>query len=223
MKIIEFCGCPGCGKSTVCDALEKELTQAGYRVINLQKRKKCDTIGKKIDKIIRTFQYRHYGANRNLKHILYSISKDHKWADRILEAKWLISRHGDYDYVLFDEGGIQFVSSLTEDSEESLERVQKVMNSNFYVVPTILFQCHLSQDENIKRLLGRNKAGDRFVTKDESEMRKCLEAKEWLLNSVCTYDWEKLRTIEVDTWNMENALEACLRFVKENYEDFIRE
>ena len=209
MKIIEFCGCPGCGKSTICDILEMHLKEAGLKVVNLQKRQKCDTFWKKIKKIIRIISYKNYDPNKRIKQVLYAVNSDHKWADRILEAKWLLDRYSEYDYVLFDEGCIQFVSSMIDGLDVNVLPIQQILDSEFYTDLTILFKCSLERTENIQRLLRRNKVGDRFVTENTGKMKWKLEKKDDLLQEIYSFDWKHISAWEIDTMNQDDAVERC--------------
>ncbi len=148
-----------------------------------------------------------------MKEVLYSIATNRKWADRILEAKWLMDRHAEYDYVLFDEGCIQFFSSL-EAEEEEAEKGKEVLNTEVYQHETIVFDCDIDTAENIRRLKTRNKNGDRFLSSDNDLMIQKLTRKRQLISRALDYEWTKLSIIPLKMGDVEEAITYCLERVK---------
>lgn len=193
MKIIEFCGTPGCGKSTLCDMLEERLRSEGKKVINLQKREKCDTPYKKLKKIFRILCYKAYPKNVELKKSLYDLANKQndkktskKWADRILEANWLIhqAEKQRVDFALFDEGPIQFLTALLGDGIEADNRVLKSINSCLYQNDVQIYYGRIALAENISRLRNRKRHGDRFAEGTTEEIGEKLRKKKISIEQV---------------------------------------
>lgn len=221
MKIIEFCGTPGCGKSTLCDMLEERLRSEGKKVINLQKREKCNTLYKKLKKILRILCYKTYPQNAELKKSLYELANKQtdnrttkKWVDRILEANWLIQRAeaAGYDFILFDEGCIQFLSSIMQnefvaDTFNNILTLKKVV----YGKSTSIFHCSIGLEENIRRLHIRNKIGDRFTEGSYEDQMVRLQKK----NESISYILKKLGVhfYQVELRDTEQALNIAWEII----------
>lgn len=174
MILIEFCGTPGCGKTTVCDEVEQELLGLGYSVKNLQKRKFPATYTDKIQVVIERFCFRHVPHNRKIKKALQVIkpylAEDSliNWPDRILEVSYRIKKaeKAGVEVGLLDEGCLQFITSVFHGKTvtKDVQCLIDVLVKEVYKNRTLIFDCKIDELENYQRLVKRNKPDDRFLT-----------------------------------------------------------
>ena len=215
-KIIEFYGLPGVGKSTICDLLEEKLNLTGYKVINIQKQKKCITIQDKINKAILTLKS--FAFIDNIK--LYKILNNYKrvygknelsdyWIRRIIVTNYLLKKEikrSTYDYILLDEGIVQFITSIVHDevikNDIYTDEICKNI-SNVYSNYTTVIHCNLDYKNIIGRLKKRNKKNDRFIFTDEDMMLKVLKKKEKNLDTIS----HKILFNEYIDLNLEDKLD----------------
>lgn len=194
MLIIEFCGTPGCGKTTLCDAVEQELQASGYPVKNLQKRKLPVTYADKIGGMLERFCFRHAFYNRRLKKVLRSIrpylAEDSRinWTERILEASYRIKKaeREGMRVGLFDEGCLQFITSVFHGKTvtQEVQSLITVLLEEVYKNRTLIFDCQIDAAENYCRLVRRNRADDRFLAGDKEESLRLLKQKRDNINLV---------------------------------------
>lgn len=180
MILIEFCGTPGCGKTTLCDAVEEELLEKGYKVRNLQKKSFPATIKDKIQVVINRFCFRYYLPNRKLKKALEVIkpylAQDSliNWVDRILETFYRIKKaeKAGVEIGVLDEGCLQFITSVFHGKtvSQDVQTLIDVLVEELYKNRSVVFDCKIDSEENYERLVERNKPDDRFLagTKEES-------------------------------------------------------
>ena len=172
MIIVEFCGLPGAGKTTLCDKVESECAALGYSVKNLHTRKAADSLAKKVKKAVLRNKYTNWQGNREFKSLLDSFSSGYTddrtaaWIDRLLEMNYLIHNSNDLDIALFDEGFIQLISSICFDkpvktNDSLFECVQNIISEFDYVI----VNCQIPVKESYDRVIKRNRLNDRYVGK----------------------------------------------------------
>lgn len=200
MKIVELCGNPGCGKTTISKQLVSELMEKQYKVFDyndIKPKKYIYNI-----KYIRSFKsiraikklYK-YGKNSDFKkRLVYSV----KCIVIINQLAYWESIE-NIDFIVFDEGIIQYLSTLSHEVEIDDRRLQLVdcvkeiyQNEKYYLV-----DCRVSLDENIKRIQGRNRIGDRFVSDEFKRQVELLTLKRNNLSTLIQFI-NPQRLIEID-------------------------
>jgi len=187
MLIVEFYGPPGCGKTTLCDEVEKELRASGYRVKNFQKPTREVLLWDKVKGKWRRCCYRYLCANRKIKAVLktvwpYLTEESHfYWIDRILEVYYTIQQgeKSGVEIALLDEGCLQFITSVFHGKKVPSEMQQLIdtLAEEFYRNRTIIYNCQIDLNENYCRLVKRSKADDRFLKEDREESYRLLNQK----------------------------------------------
>lgn len=183
MYIVEFCGLPGTGKSTLCKAVEKNLAGKGAKVKNLQLIPLgYEWIERQINKVEMFF-------DRDCRWIASLFRKN--FSDREDGRYWILrirqniliakkARKSGLEVATFDEGCIQFVTSVfhgVEMKERELEFAREVFRIAYGGYDTIVFDCSLEIGENVRRIRNRNRAGDRFLADTDEEIKKRLMIK----------------------------------------------
>lgn len=187
MLIVEFCGTPGCGKTTLCDEVEKNLREQGFFVQNLQKRKYPRSISDKIKVVMERFCYTHAPCNRELRKALKVLRPYADadslidWPSRLLEACYRVHRAEKCgtQIGLFDEGCVQYLTSVFHGKKvaQEVQSVVDILCKKLYQNRTVIFQCELEDSENYRRLVQRNKPDDRFLGQGEEVALQLLKNK----------------------------------------------
>ncbi len=224
MVIIEFCGTPGSGKTTICDRIEEELQQQGIRVRNLQKRSFPATYRDKLRVVIDRFRFRNYFPNRRLKKALETLmpyfdenSLIH-WPNRILESFYRTKKaeKQGIEVGLFDEGCMQFITSVFHEKEIP-DEIQSVVDSlckELYRENAVFFDCHIELTENYKRLEERGKPDDRFLAGSREENLALLKIKRERIDTIL--GMLKGQTImRVEGKDTEQAVNEILNIIKQ--------
>ena len=213
MKILEFTGAPGIGKSTLCQQLENVLIQQGYKVINLQRYLPGDTFHQKVYRKYRYHMIWHAPINRNMvtafRNLNFPMDSVHReWMERILFVNYQLHMNGEaYDYILMDEGMIQFITSLYHTKElQDAESVKPLILALCpeYLQNTKIIYMTLNLLEVCQRLKHRNRAGDRFVMENQQQMIQNLEKK--LKNIDFAIDASGIPVYHLKCDNVSNAM-----------------
>lgn len=182
MKIIEFCGNPGCGKTTISNALLINLKNHNFKTVNYNQIKEKSKLKLlkyffsmntwKVSLKLFNFGIRN-GINKRL--FIYSIK-----SAIIIKFINKIEKEEKIDCVIFDEGIIQYLTTLSHGRNigNEIKKLPKKLidiykRNNYYVI-----KCEIDIDENIKRINQRNRKGDRFIDKNINSQKEKLKQKE---------------------------------------------
>lgn len=224
MVIIEFCGTPGCGKTTVCDRIEEELQQQGIRVQNLQKRGTPTTYTDRLKEKMERIRFRNYFPNRRLKKALevlmnyYDRDSLIHWPDRILESFYR-TKKAEKDGIeigLFDEGCMQFITSVFHEKEIPKE-IQSVVDSiceELYCGRALFFDCYIDLTENYERLEKRDKPKDRFLAGSREENLALLKLKRERIDTVLGM-LNGYTIMRIEGTDTEQAVNSILEAIKQ--------
>ncbi len=224
MYIIEYCGLPGSGKSTLCCAIEESLTEKGFWVKNLQLippsyqwlKRQINKVEMLLDKNCRTIKkiYREYRRKTG-------INGDDYWVLRIRQNILITkqARKTGVEVATFDEGCIQFITSLFHGKEMGpleLEFAKKVIDIAYSDYDLLLLDGKLDMEENVKRIKERNREGDRFNADKAEEVKRRLLIKRNNLDK-CVSLVCKDNVEEVDMYSYELCKEKVLEIVNERF------
>ena len=224
MKIIEFCGNPGVGKSTLVTALTKEMRHRGIKTICYIPGTKAGLdyrllVSKLIYKYYETRFSKKVYHNVQYKEYNDSLSKyldvdSARWA--VLCLIFFIEQLTDknIEYLLVDEGFINRTTSLMYDrnfNKEELDFFTSFFNSCVYDKYDIhIAYCSVNQERNIERIQKREKPC-RYQFDDENEMREKLCIRDSNIKSLINSVKHKgLVNIQTDSYNICDVCDKIL-------------
>ena len=224
MKIIEFCGNPGVGKSTLITALTKEMRHRKKKTI-------CYIPGTKagldyrllVSKLIYKYYENRFSRNNCFK-VPYKEYNDSlsKYLD-VDSARWAVLcllffieqlTDKNIEYLLADEGFINRTTSLMYDrnfNKEELDFFTSFFNSCVYDKYDIhIAYCYVNQEQNVERIQKREKPC-LYKLDDEDEMRKKLYIRESNIKSLINSVKHKgVINIQTDSYNISDVCDNIL-------------
>ncbi len=170
MMIVEFCGNPGCGKSTVCRLVLEKLRERGIAAFDYNERKERSKLANlryllSPGRPAAAAALWRFGAGSgvNKRTFVYSIK-----CAVVLEQLKRWRDDPACQAVLFDEGLIQYITTLSHGTVlgELDKDVTRLLRDFYGSAEVYVVDCVLDTAENARRLNERNTAGDRFVSDD---------------------------------------------------------
>ena|GEM_PF-5866115 len=225
MKVIELCGLPGCGKSTIVAEIKKNYQKQGILTAQSLYRNRWKIMNNKHAQfIVGLFCLNH--LNVNILIILYTLSfrvnRERFWHllgfiafNTRLYKKYREDSHDDY---LFLDQGVAV--SLTSISHESMikenfvfmhlvKALKKKYNNIIYI------NCNIDKQQLIRQIRMRNKVGHRFDSiSSTNELGDLLDVRKYNLELVQKY---LQKDSEVLTLNMR----VEKKFIVEEIMNFI--
>lgn len=213
MKIIELCGNPGCGKTTLCGLLADRLREQGLRVFQYNEVKET--------KMVRNLKYFRSGECRRTAGVLFRYGSRIHLNKRtflysvkcavILEQLRRWKQRQKADYILFDEGILQYMTTLSHGvrMDAGADKALALLSAYYSDPDYYVMNCRVSDAENVRRLRARNRQGDRFLMEDETSQLQALSLKQENIDKVID-GVSPLHLCQVDTGDKEKALEVML-------------
>ena len=221
MTIIEFTGTPGCGKTSLCRALEEHMISRRHSAVNLSLKKNPG--------LWHTLQYRTFSADKELKKAIGEYvsslpqnaqAQAKRECDKILEFSYVLreekAKKHHAHYALFDEGCVQFLAlsagsdELTAEAALLAETVKRCLYSGN---KTVIVHCTADEQDNIRRLLKHPNRADGFDRGTANEIAARLKQTEKNLLTAETDFGFRIRTeIRIDL--VHNALERLLDLLR---------
>lgn len=219
MRIIELCGIPGAGKST----LIKNLKQSNPDITFLTRD----------DILCQNKLIRHYNTFfqlvlckigfewKELKPIYRFISEypNHEiiFEVRLIDLfRKLRKRRNRNEVILLEEGPIQYLSSIPFDvrlkNSENLYDSVDLLDAEKYII----VDCQCEIDTSITRLKHRSKGSDRYSNKSNEELKQLLEVKRNNLDTIIhisdsvKYTLSMEDEIEVNVYKLRSLLKNDL-------------
>ena len=209
MMIVEFCGNPGCGKSTVCRLVLEKLRERGIAAFDYNERKERSKLANlrwllSPGRPAAAAALWRFGAGSgvNKRTFVYSV----KCAVVLEQLKRWRDDPG-CQAVLFDEGLIQYVTTLSHAARlgDLGEDVTKLLRELYGRADVYVADCVLDTAENARRLNQRNTAGDRFVSDDFGEQSARLALKRANIDAVL----EQVRPVNLLRVSTEDSRQAA--------------
>jgi len=207
--VIEFCGLPGCGKSSLLNGCKPN-----YNVI-YDRRK----IFKKVRYQSQYFKILPgYLPLKKEYRILLKFIKDYPDSNKVFRSKLLrlnyALNNSSNHLVLLDEGPVQYLTSIPFDKKiienDNLENAVSVLCKNEKMV----FYCNCPVELSVNRLVHRKKEGytdnGRYDIENAEELRKLLTIKEKNIKAVLQY--YRGTIVEID---MNQPPEINIQLIKE--------
>ena len=212
MRVIEFCGTPGCGKTTLCDQLLDELKAKGFTANNYNELK--GSVSKAFFHYL--FKKGFFGSCMRLMFVMGFPNRDRiVYGIKIAVVRCQLddwSKSGKTDYLLFDEGILQYITTLSHGKPiAKLEKLPKVLKPIYESANTSVISCSVDIDTNIERLKKRGNKGDRYLTGDIEQQKTNLELKSKNIQAVIAY-FAPSKLLQIDTANSD-ALNEINGFV----------
>ena len=122
------------------------------------------------------------------------------------------SKSGKTDYLLFDEGILQYITTLSHGKAiADLEKLPKVLKPIYESTDTYVISCSVDIDTNIERLKKRGNKGDRYLIGEAEQQKANLELKDKNIQAVIAY-FAPANLIKIDTASSD-ALKEITGFV----------
>lgn len=193
IMIIELCGLPGCGKSTLFKELKKKWKEEGEKepIYGREEVLKRNLAIRALDRVL--FDKYSVGERKELIRIINDNARhdsdwERRYIHRLLELTEGIRRMEGKNLIL-DEGLIQYITSLAYGSHlvagEGLDNlIKKVFPKN---VEYYIINCNIPVETSIERVRERNRKNDRYDVGNEETRKKLMSVKkeniDILLNS----------------------------------------
>lgn len=185
MTIIEFIGCPGSGKSTICKLLMEYLSDKGFSVGNIHRDEiRNGALSRKLLSAKSQLMPRTKSIRTAIDNYTKNISGYHGrgWERDLLNAAYKLEQSyvRNMDYALFDEGPTQYVSAMMHDIEidDNIEPLLSEINKHIYSHKVIAFYIEADTKILLDRICKRDRSGDRFISDNKEEMRALIQLKE---------------------------------------------
>ncbi len=218
MTIIEFFGCPGSGKSSICRLVMEGLAAEGYTVRNIHRNElRKGKLSRKILSAKALTSRRTHGLKKAVDDYAATLPKQHcPWKRDIINSAYKLGQRyvKETDYVLFDEGPTQYITSIPHSNKvtDKIKPLIREVNRAFYGHKVVAFYVVAGRNEIIERLRRRGKPGDRFVTEDEDEMRQLIDTKISNIEYISEMlGYSELHRIEND--DLDRAAKEVIRLI----------
>lgn len=219
MVLIEMCGCPGCGKSTLMEEVIKILLQEGKSVLTEKELHKNSKISSLLSKCGLLFSL----SNVRLKMRLFSYwascgfgLHSFRYVIRVLEVDKYVRSGYNTDFLFLDEGAIQHLTSVSHEKKVVISKeLTNLVFQRLYCKNAIVLNCTLPFDRNVERLLKRQRKGDRFIKVSDQETIEALKIKKNNIESVL--DAMQIETLyQIDTSDLESAVNKVISVLISN-------
>ena len=209
MMIVEFCGNPGCGKTTVCGRTLELLRERGIAAFDYNERKERSKLNNlryllSPGRIGAAAALWRFGAKSgvNKRTFVYSVK-----CAVVLEQLKRWRDDSGCEAVLFDEGLIQYITTLSHAAKIGAlgERITGLLREFYGSTDVDVVDCVLDVAENARRLNKRNTAGDRFVSDDFAEQSARLALKRANIDAVL----EQVRPVNLLRVTVNDARQAA--------------
>lgn len=217
MKILDFYGLPGSGKSTISHSLAMSLRKKGYSVLEPSWKLDMDTnkILRQVKKIMLSFLY--YFKDKTIikkttefigNNDLNLVQKMKLYINILYTMQYVTNNKNKYDYMILDEGVIQAVVSLYMLSNN--DNYKAYLEFLFSKIKIEIKPIYLFSDIEItlKRLDCR-KNGNSRVDRVPKNNRKVMLKK---IESICN-DILKERIFINSNKNISEIIEELLKLV----------
>ena len=204
--IVELCGVPGCGKTTVVEELRRKKNISFITRKELLKTQKHTYI----DHFL--FYFNRTGRSREqLSAILrYARNYDHrtrKYIYKLLEMAEAVEQNEEKDMIL-DEGVMQLITSVPFDEgikDGTLDEVKGIL-TDIILKKYYLVYCDLAPEKASERIVRRGRRDDRYRTAGDDRRVALLKAKKDNLEYVREYMSDRLAGTLI--LNMEDETES---------------
>lgn len=224
--IVEFNGLPGLGKTTVAEALIKELTDSGFKVVDGKYRScRWQTLRSPLPELFNLKLYKLVASYARSIPPEYSHRSHLNWTNYYAWKYKDIVRHCNAEFAIVDEGIIQFFASIAHpDRMPETELVHKIANELKRIgIHFVRVDCINHTEEAIKRVLTRPSRGLSFERMDRDSLNQAMgnwAANLDYLRTVFSSVFGKHTAITIDTHN--SVAENVNRIKEIIYKDFYK-
>lgn len=202
--IIEFNGLPGSGKTTIANALQKELESAGLTVKRFYLRTRLFRSPR-----ILYFMPQYWVQLKNAADYAKLLPK-RTYMRRILSMIHYFKMYQEFvrdevaDYLIIDQGIVQsFISLAHQDTfpkSNELAGVLRKLRLNEF--PLILINCNINEQLSNERIASRPSNGCRVESMSEEDRRRTLYVQLEnfaLIRKLIKQEYPQISVLEVDT------------------------
>ena len=221
MIVIEFCGTPGVGKSTLCERIVLELNTIGLKTDYRQEWLKRIQSSVLMKLYRETYCVLSNYFRKYPKMIRKTATSDEKnlniWLKRIIEDDLFIISSKGNKIIILDDGVVQSITSISHEKEINNELVSAAVCAQKEIIkkPYLIFNCSLDIPTNIDRIRKRNRH-DRFFKYSNDELPVQLQQKRSNIEKVLRAN-ESCKIVDLDMSNFESATSKALNEIVSFY------
>lgn len=222
MKIVEFNGLPGCGKTTIADELYEYCKSKGISVCNFKTSLKGNMFQKMTQEIGVLFRAVLHQETREIllsglrflcricKRNNLDVIKQYIYLNKITIILDFCLSNPDYEVILIDQGLVQGVVSFLyenqyqiEDMQPYIKEISKVLR-DWYVV-----ECMIDMEQVLQHLHSRKNGKSRVDRLDDSQKVIKLQCQNKIFRDVRqVYGLILHKVIRLDTGNIDKSENA---------------
>lgn len=154
MKIVEFCGPPGAGKTQLMVSLHKRLEQAGLRVVRSNQLLRSTSVNNPVPTYAERFEREYPQIARDIRSLIGPSKSKQASLTHTGMAHWALAQQdgAEHDLVFIDEGLLQRNAYLAH-AGGTLDRYADLMRRQ--PVPDVLFHVAVPIEVGAERVINR--------------------------------------------------------------------
>ena len=217
MKVIELCGLPGCGKSTITDHTVEELRRSGVSVASMKDVYFYSGRGirRALALIARLIDPRNYSLNLDILRL------NRRYSGKLSCLKYAfqlimfignietVQKSGKYSLALMDEGIIQYLSAQADGARISDEALcRRIIGKLSRRIPEWhVIYCMLEADDAMYRIRGRAVSSTRFAPDiEDGKLMADLECRKYNLILLTSIKCDRRIGMNTDVAKGQEAL-----------------
>lgn len=221
MVILELCGLPGCGKSTLIDSITEKLVCSELRIATRNEIYffNCKNKDKKLA-LLKTFlKLNNYGIYWKIFKINRKYSPKIKCIKYAVQLMMLISQIQEaeksekYDIAIMDEGILQYFSAQADNSvftgDKRIIQILDIVSRKINNWKTI--KCEVDIEVALNRIMTRKGSSNRFsASKDVNVLHKLLTERKQNLDYLCSFKCDYTLDMNMDISNNNINIVKCI-------------